>query len=616
MSIGDLEVPVNFSNNILNIANSKISLPGGNVNFKGKVNLTNTSNPNLDISASTPGINISRLLSAFKLQNKEMPVSGHVRGNVNVKGNLNNASVNANIRAENVKAGNLVSIPNALADVQGNMNKINLKRLEAKVNDANINGNGQLTINKRNFNNSDLNFKMNVKNLELKPVLTAAMGSAPVTGNLNGNVNVNGTIAKPNLNLKLNSPIYANKMKIEDIAVTLKSPAQNQYAINAGARIDEFKVNADVDLKQQKNLWLYNVKTKPLDIDKAIKTQMPDMSGIAKGNLTVNVNGSTAANSPINIKVNSKELKVIDKIKIQDINIPVVFLPSKNKIEIKNGKATLNNGAINSKVDVDLNKSTWQSNVTVRHLDFGKLAQPFLPEGELIGSVDVDVNAKGNFGVMPTNFANGKFHTGSGYVHKMKIIDSVTPTKKISFEKISGSFYWNGRDLFLNPGTQATAGANEPLYRYFAINGSMGIPGKGLRLLCDGRFDLKILDRLLGAMKGIFQYVTGGLTGNALRDAAGRVLGIKKRDFQNVTFTLANSWTELRLLNLKITKSLEEFLPINVLNKEDEEKQRSDTQFKMHLSIPVGPGNESVEDVSTSDQFKEQLIDNLFNFGL
>ena len=197
----------------------------------------------------------------------------------------------------------------------------------------------------------------------------------------------------------------------------------------------------------------------------------------------------------------------------------------------------------------------------------------------------------------------------------MKIIESVSPTKRISFEKISGSFFWDGKDLFLNPGTQATAGPKEPLYRYFSINGSMGIPGKGLRLLCDGRFDLKILDQLLGAMKGIFQYVTGGLTGNVLRDAAGRVLGIKKRDFQNVTFTLANSWTELQLLNLKITKSLEEFLPINVLNKESEETQRSDTQFKMRLTFPVGQGNESVEDVSASDQFKEQLIDNLFNFG-
>ncbi|MBQ9629935.1 MAG: hypothetical protein IJR43_11855, partial [Synergistaceae bacterium] len=195
------------------------------------------------------------------------------------------------------------------------------------------------------------------------------------------------------------------------------------------------------------------------------------------------------------------------------------------------------------------------------------------------------------------------------------MIDSITPTKKISFEKINGTFFWDGSDLFLNPGTGARAGADEPLYRYFTINGSCGIPGKGLKLLCDGRFDLKLLDRFLGAMKGVFQYMTGGLTRNVLRDAAGRVMGLQGRDFQNVSFTLANSWNNLSLENLKVTKPIEEFLPINVLNG-DEEKQKSEAKFGIRLKIPTGPGEKSVEEESTTEQFKKQLIDNLFNIGL
>ena len=136
-----------------------------------------------------------------------------------------------------------------------------------------------------------------------------------------------------------------------------------------------------------------------------------------------------------------------------------------------------------------------------------------------------------------------------------------------------------------------------------------------MRLLCDGRFDLKILDRLLGAMKGVFQYMTGGLTKNVLKDAASRAMGLQGRDFQNVSFTLANSFAEPRLENLKVTKSIEEFLPINVLNG-DEEKQKSEAKFSIRLKIPTGPGETSVEDESTTDQFKQQLIDNLFNLGL
>jgi hypothetical protein len=239
-----------------------------------------------------------------------------------------------------------------------------------------------------------------------------------------------------------------------------------------------------------------------------------------------------------------------------------------------------------------------------------------MPEGELVGSVNAQVNAKGNYGgEMPANYANGKFETTPGYVHKIAMIESITPTKKISFEKINGTFFWDGKDVFLNPGTGARAGADEPLYRYFTINGSAGVPGKGMKLLCDGRFDLKILDQLLGAMKGVFQYMTGGLTRNVLKDAASRAMGLKGRDFQNVSFTIANSWAKPRIENLKVTKPIEEFLPIDVLNG-DEEKQKSEAKFSIRLKIPTGPGEKSVEEESTTDQFKQQLIDNLFNIGL
>ena len=197
----------------------------------------------------------------------------------------------------------------------------------------------------------------------------------------------------------------------------------------------------------------------------------------------------------------------------------------------------------------------------------------------------------------------------------MAILDRVTPTKQISFEKINGSFFWDGKDLFLNPGTGARATKDEPLYRYFTVNGSMGVPGKGLKLLCDGRFDLKILDQLLGAMKGIFQYMTGSLMRSVLRDAAGRVLGVKSRDYQNVSFTLANSWQNLQLKNLQVTKPIEDILPIDILNR-DEEKQKETTQFNLRLKIPTGKGDPSIEEESTGDQFKKQLIDNLFNIGM
>lgn len=616
MRLGGLNVPLSYANNTLRISDARASLPGGTLNFRGNVNLANTSNPGLELTASTQGINLAELLKGLNLQDKSMPVSGKVRGLVVLRGPLNTASVNAGIYASGVKVGDMLNIPDAAIEGVGSMKRVNVKTFSAKINGADINGRGSLIMNQKDFMKSGVNINANVNNLELKPILTAAMGEAPAEGTINGNINLSGTLSQPMLSAKLKSPIYASGQKIEDISVNLKSPSENHYVINAGAKIKNFRPEADIDLRNKDGIWVYIVDSKPLDIGAAIESQMPEMKGMANGFARLNVQGSTKPNSNININVSARNLTLMDKLKINSVKLPVIYMTSNNKIRMRKGNIKLCNGVVNTDFDLDLNKSEWESKVDVSHLDFGKLAAPFMPEGELVGSVDAQVKAKGKFGgAMPSNYANGKFSTSPGYIHKMAMIDKITPTKKISFEKINGTFFWDGTDVFLNPGTGARAGADEPLYRYFTINGSCGVPGKGLKLLCDGRFDLNLLDRLLGAMKGVFQYMTGGLTKNVLRDAASRVMGLQGRDFQNVSFTLANSWDNLSIENLKVTKPIEEFLPINVLNG-DEEKQKTEAKFNIRLKIPTGPGESSIEDESTTEQFKKQLIDNLFNLGL
>ena len=616
MRLGNMNVPLNYANDTLRISDARASLPGGALNLRGNVNLANASNPGLDLSASTQGINLAELLKGLNLQDKSMPVSGRVRGNVSIKGPLNTANVNANLSASDVKVSSLVNMPNASVEASGNMKNVTVKKFAAKLNGADINGRGILIMNHKDFMKSGVNLSANVQNLELKPLLIAAMGEAPAEGTINGNINLSGTLSQPMLDVKLKSPVYASGQKIEDIAVKLKSPSANHYVINAGAKIKNFRPEADIDVRNKNGIWTYEVDSKPLDIGAAIESQMPEMTGMARGYARLNVQGSTKPNSNISVKVSARNLTLMDKMKIQSVFMPVIYMTSNNKVRMSKGTIKLYDGVVNTDFDLDLNKQEWKSNVDVSHLDFGKLAAPFMPEGELVGSVNAQVNAKGNFGgAMPSNFANGKFETSPGYIHKVAMIDSITPTKKISFEKINGTFFWDGRDVFLNPGTGARAGADEPLYRYFTINGSCGIPGKGLKLLCDGRFDLKLLDRFLGAMKGVFQYMTGGLTRNVLRDAAGRVMGLQGRDFQNVSFTIAGSWNNPGIENLKVTKPIEEFLPINVLNG-DEEKQKSEAKFGIRLKIPTGPGEKSIEEESATEQFKKQLIDNLFNIGL
>ena len=120
---------------------------------------------------------------------------------------------------------------------------------------------------------------------------------------------------------------------------------------------------------------------------------------------------------------------------------------------------------------------------------------------------------------------------------------------------------------------------------------------------------------MLGALKGVFQYFTGGLSGNGglLKGVMGKALGIEKRDFQDVSFALAGSWANLQLLHLRIDKPLQDYLPLERLNK-TQEQRAEDKKFRLKLKFPTGPGAKDSEN-RTEDQFKEQLLDNLLNLG-
>ncbi|MCR4817583.1 MAG: hypothetical protein K5841_01340 [Fretibacterium sp.] len=620
LSLGNLDVSVQYANNQVTVPETLIKLPGGSVAFGGSIAL-NGANPRLDVTASATKLNLAQISGALGLKE---PLSGTAEGHVSVRGPLNTAKVTAHLRAEDIKAGQRppagrgeIRMPYAVLDAHGDMGRINVTKLEAKLGGALIKGHGRFVSGKKRLMDSTVSLGLSVKGLELRPLLIQFMDNPPVNGALDGTLALTGTLAKPALSAKVTSPLIINKMQVDSMALNVSAPSTEHYRLSASGRMQDFTLAVDGDLQRRGKTWVYSAATRPVNVGQLAAVLSPQAKGLVAGNATVKVKGSMGGNAPIEIQLSMPRLTAIDKVTVQDISVPVTVRLASNKIEVKNARAMLSGGVIRSGVDVDLAKSTWKGDVTLRNLDMGKLAAPFLPEGELVGSADANVEMKGSFGLFPTSFASGNLITSRGYLHKMALLDSVTPTKRISFEHIRSTFFWNGVDLFLNPGTQVTAGPDEPLYRYFAVNGSMGIPGKGLKLLVQGRFDQKILDQFLGAIKGAFQYVTGTLSGGGasgfLRDAAGKILGVKKRDYQNISFTLANSWQNLRLLDLKSTKSLQDYLPLDRLNKEEQKKDEK--QFKLHLRFPMGPGSNDPEDVSAGDQFKEQLIDNLFNIG-
>jgi hypothetical protein len=212
-------------------------------------------------------------------------------------------------------------------------------------------------------------------------------------------------------------------------------------------------------------------------------------------------------------------------------------------------------------------------------------------------------------------FANGDFRAGEGYLHEFDVLKSIADDGRVSFEEIRGSFFWDGGNLWLNPGSQATAKPGDALYKYLAVNGPMGLNNRTLGLDFNGRFNVQALNTVLGALRGLFQLTTGTLTGGGqlVRQAVGRMVGITDRDFQDVSFQLRGSWDELQLLNLKIDKPLEGYLPIRTSDSLPTHRE-DNRKIKFNIKIPTGPGGEDEE--NAQDQFKRQLLDNLLNWTI
>ena len=104
------------------------------------------------------------------------------------------------------------------------------------------------------------------------------MQKPPVEGVIDARAGIRGTFSQPYADIELTRPILYGKTEIHDISANVKSPHPNHYRINAKARVENFKPEADIDIRNNNGVIVYNVDTKPLDIDSAIQTQMPNMA--------------------------------------------------------------------------------------------------------------------------------------------------------------------------------------------------------------------------------------------------------------------------------------------------------------------------------------------------
>lgn len=612
-----LKLSASYADGRLTLPESALNLPGGTLTLRGTVALPREGKPQLDLSGILNGLNLASLFGAGKPQG----LDGTLQGSFKVSGPADSAALSASLRGTGIRAGG-VPLDGLELDLRGTTREIRVDRLSAALGKGTLEGKGSVSLSARNPMDHKLDVRLAVRDLSLRELLNPFVPDAPVGGILNGSLTLQGSPARPEATLRVDTPLTVRETIVDRLALSVQSSGKDRFALHASGKLGDLGLTVKGDVRREGSGWRYSMTTEPLDLDRMLSAKSPSLKGKLAGRMTAKLTGAVGAKGDGALPSVAVSLSIprltASGMTVTDIALP--FRVSGGKATLSGGRAVFCKGSVRADADVNLAESKWQGTARVSGVDLGDLTRPFLPEGELVGSADANVRLKGNFGALMMVFANGSFTTSGGYLHKVEMIETISPIKRITFEAIRGTFFWDGSDLWLNPGTQTTAGPGEPLYRYFSVNGPLGIPGKGdkgdkgLKLVCKGRFDVQMLNKVLGAMKGVFQYFTGGLSNtNLLKSVLGEALGVNKRDFQDVSFVLAGGWSNLQLLNLRIDKPLQDYLPLKKLNRTEE--QRGDgAQFRLNLKFPTGPGAKGGEN-RTEDQLKDQLLDNLLNIG-
>jgi hypothetical protein len=637
-----LRLAASYADGRVTIPETAVGVPGGSLSFRGEAELPKGGGAlRLDFSGAA---NLDA--EAFLAKRGEAaPVSGRIDGIWKVSGPLSGAEFSLLVRSDalgivppepkngskngakggikngikdGIKDGGMkFEVKNLVFDAAGTVQGAEVRNLEvrsvkAEIGGGTLAGKGNLSFGRRGRFKVD----MEAEGLDIRALL-AQFGVAGVVGGLlDGSLTLQGTPRRPEFVVRTTSPLTIQETLVDGLTVTFTSPARGRFDMNASARMGELTLALNGRMERRSGGWNYTAETDLLDVDRLISAKMPSMKGRLGGRVKAALSGRLGASArasrpePVDILLTLPVFEAAGA-RFSEVSLPIRVLGDRVTAR---GSGRLYGGAVSVSADVFMPDRRWNAVLNIAGLDVGQAAAPFLPQGEIVGSADVGVKLRGNYGALMMLFADGVFQMGEGYIHKVAAFELLTKGGRIDFEEVRGSFFWDGVDLRLNPGTQVTAKRGDSFYRYLSVNGPLGIPGKGLNLDFKGRFNITALNSVLGALKGAFQMMTGTLTGSGggqlLRSAVGRMIGLQDRDFQDVTFQLKGSWSELQLLNLKIDKSLEAYLPLKSLNAE--EHKENEKKIKFNLRIPVGPGGEG-DGEEPGDQMKRQILDNLLN---
>ena len=452
--------------------------------------------------------------------------------------------------------------------------------------------------------------------IDLRTLNTAAGLDLPLFGTVVAELSVSGHTDAPAFSLSLTAPeLRAYGLNLTGFNAQIRpSPARRTdpgIALLLKASLGDHPLQLFGKLtpgKDATRLTLRSERT-PVDLAGLSEALAVDRTGLMSGKVSFSMDATLRGGSISGTGRVGSERATFSGFEIRDFSFP--FAISDDSVTVTKGTASLYGGAAKVTGSYRLDQGTWTCAIAAVSMDLEQITRPLLAApAKITGSADLTMKTSGTSGRFLFVFGDGTFTARNGVISGFPALKKLSDAGTLRFNSLLSNFNVDGKQLYLLPGSRASAHPGDNVYRYFGVNGTVGLGATDrFDLKCSGEINLRALNTVLGALQGLLS-IDGTLASATFLQnfLTGLVGGLSTKDFRETSFSLKGTWAKPEMSDFKVAQPAKRGpdIPWTTSTKG---KNGNGREFTIRIDIPTGPGADSTPDAK--DQVKKQILENI-----
>ena len=581
---------------------------GGTVSLQGDVRQIG-SKPRMALAATMRGVNLALLQRAL---GSTVAMAGQADGSATIEGPAESPVIRGALNA----AGSVEQRPAQLrASLEMKDGAIVFPSINLSVLSTDLAGRGRITLPAAKKPGS-VSLNATATKIDLRTLNAAAGLDLPLFGTVVAELSVSGKTDAPAFSLSLTAPeLRAYGLNLTGFNAQIRpSPARRTdpgiaLLLKASLGGRPLQLFGKLIPGQDSARLILRSERTPVDLAGLSEALAVDRTGLMSGKVSFSMDATLRGDSISGTGNVGSKRATFSGFEIRDFSFP--FAVSDEGVTVTKGTASLYGGDAKVTGAYRFDQGSWTCNIAAVSMDLDQITRPLLAApAKITGSADLTMKTSGTSGRFLFVFGDGTFSARNGVISGFPALKKLSEAGTLRFNSLLSNFNVDGKQLYLLPGSRASAHPGDNVYRYFGVNGTVGLGTTDpFDLKCSGEINLRALNTVLGALQGLLS-IDGTLASATFLQnfLTGLVGGLSTKDFRETSFSLKGTWDKPLMSDFKVAQPAKRGpdIPWTTSTKGTNGNGR---EFTIRIDIPTGPGADSTPDAE--DQVKKQILENI-----